>query len=178
MQTQLLYELRGVIGGGLQRQDDVAQVGAALSALEAYVCQQAECCGQLGGAVLEVGSSAADRQDGLAQLGDVGVGFAGGHGQLVAEVVYIVLVGLDVQGGHRVRDEVRSIGEVHAACGSQIQHRGQHLGGFVGIVTGKGQIIQASAACVAENFVELPISLATRVRLSISSVLLPMVAAT
>ena len=35
-----------------------------------------------------------------------------------------------------------------------------------------------SAACVAENFVELPISLATRVRLSISSVLLPMVAAT
>ena len=68
LQPQLLHQLGGIIGRGLEGQDDVAQMGTALRALDAHVCQQTQSGGQLGGAPLQVGCGAAHRQDGFAQL--------------------------------------------------------------------------------------------------------------
>ena len=55
-------------------------MGAALRALDTDIGQQTEGGGQLGGALFEVGRCAAHGQDGFAELGNVGVGLAGGHG--------------------------------------------------------------------------------------------------
>ena len=110
LQPQLLHDLPGVLGGGLERQDDVAQVGATLGALNAHVGQQAEGGGQFRSAALQVCGSAAHRQDGFAQLGNVGVRPAGSHGQLVAELVHVLLAGLDVQRGHGIGDKVGGVG--------------------------------------------------------------------
>lgn len=128
--------------GGLQRQDDVAQVSAALCALDAYVGQQAEGGCQLCGAALQVGCGAADRQDGFTQLGNVGVCLTGSHSQFIAELVYVLLVGFDVQRSHGIGDQIRRIGQIHAACSSKVQHAGQDLGGLVCIVACQRQIIQ------------------------------------
>ena len=96
-EPQLLHLFGCFVGGGLQRQDDVAQMGTALRALDAHVCQQTQRSGQLGGAAFQVCGGAAHRQDGFTQLRNVGIGLAGRHGQLVAEVVHVLFVGLDVQ---------------------------------------------------------------------------------
>ena len=115
---------------------------AALCALDTDICQQTQSGGQLSRALFQVGRCAADRQDSFAQLADVGVGLAGGHGEFVAELVHILLAGFKVQRSHGVCYKVRSIGEVHAARSGQIQHAGQDLGGLVGIVTGKCEVVQ------------------------------------
>ena len=110
LQAECLHLLGGVIGGGLQCQNDVAQVGAALRALDAHVRQQSQRRGQLGGAAFQVCGGAAHGQDGFTQLRNVGIGLAGRHGQLVAEVVHVLLVGLEVQRGHSIGDEVGCVG--------------------------------------------------------------------
>ena len=109
-EPQLLHLFGCFVGRGLEGQDDVAQMGAALRTLDAHVRQQTQGRGQLGGAPLQVGCGAAHRQDGFTQLRNVGIGLAGRHGQLVAEVVHVLLVGLDVQRGHSIGDEVGGVG--------------------------------------------------------------------
>ena len=85
-------------------------MGTALRALDAHVCQKTQRSGQLGCAALQIGCGAAHGQDGFTQLRNVGIGLAGRHGQLVAEVVHVLLVGLDVQRGHSISDEVGGVG--------------------------------------------------------------------
>ena len=97
IQPQLLHQLCGVIGGGLQGQNDIAQMGAAFGALNAHVGQQTEGSCQLCGAALQVCGGAAHCQDRFTQLGNVGVCLTGGHRQLVAELVHVLLAGLNVQ---------------------------------------------------------------------------------
>ena len=125
----------------MKGQDDVAQVCAALCALDADVCQQAQGGGELGGATLQVRGGAAHRQDGFAQLTDVCIRLAGCLGQFVAELVHIRLAGLEVQRGHSIGDQIGRIGQIHAARCGQVQDAGQHLGGLVCIVASKRQIV-------------------------------------
>ena len=123
---------------------------AALCALDADVCQQAQGGGELGGATLQVRGGAAHRQDGFTQLADVGVGFAGRLGQFVAELVHILLVGLEVQRGHSIGNQIGRISQIHAARCGQIQDAGQHLSSLVGIVASKRQIVQ-SVRCLCSS---------------------------
>ena len=150
LQPQLLHYLPGILGGGLQGQDNIAQVRATLCALDADVCQQAQSGGELGGAALQVRGSAAHRQDGFAQLTDVCIRLAGRFSQFVAELVHILLVGLEVQRGHSIGDQIGRIGQIHAARCGQVQDAGQHLGGLVGIVSSKRQIVQ-SVRCLCSS---------------------------
>ena len=85
-------------------------MGAALCAFQADICQQAQRRGQFRGAFLQIGSSAAHRQDGFAQLCHIGIRLTGGHGQFVAELIYILLGRFEPQRGHGVGDEVGRIG--------------------------------------------------------------------
>ena len=142
LQPQLLHDLPGVLSGRLQRQNDIAQVGAAFSALDAHVGQQTEGGCQLCGTTLQVCGGTADRQNGFTQLGNVGVRLTGSHSQFVAELVYVLLAGFDIQRGHGIGDQIRRIGQIHAACSSKVQHAGQDLGGLVCIVACQRQIIQ------------------------------------
>ena len=125
-------------------------MGAALSALDADVGQQAQCCGQLRGAALQVGGGATHRQDGFAQLTDVCIRLAGRFSQFVAELVHILLVGLEVQRGHSIGDQIGRIGQIHAARCGQVQDAGQHLSSLVCIVSSKCQIVQ-SIRCLCSS---------------------------
>ena len=142
LQPQLLHNLPSVLSGRLQRQNDIAQVGAAFGALNAHVGQQTEGGCQLCGTTLQVCGGTADRQNGFTQLGNIGVRLTGSHSQFVAELVYVLLAGFDIQRGHGIGDQIRRIGQIHAACSSKVQHAGQDLGGLVCIVACQRQIIQ------------------------------------
>ena len=142
LQPQLLHNLPGVLSGRLQRQNDIAQVSAAFGALNAHVGQQTEGGCQLCGTTLQVCGGAAHGQDRFTQLGNVSVCLTGSHGEFVTKLVHILLVGLDIQRGHGIGDQIGRIGQIHAACSRKAQDAGQDLGGLVCIVARQRQIIQ------------------------------------
>ena len=117
---------------------------AAFRALDAVIGKDAKRGVQLRRAALDRLGSCADGQNGFTQLGDRGVCGGSGLGHLIHH--RIGLAGSHAQSRHGVRHHIRSRCQINAASRREIQHGGQRIINFLGIVTGQRQVVHGIRA--------------------------------
>ena len=134
-------QLRGCLVCGLrQRQDDIAQVRAALCALDTAVGQNTQLSVQLRCAALEVFGGAAHGQDGFAQLPDGRIRLLRCDSHLVGESAQ--LIHRETKGRHGVSGQVRGIGKIQPARLRQGKHLRQCRARLVRVISGQSQVVQ------------------------------------
>ena len=119
-------------------------MGAALRALDAVVGEDAERSIQLRRSALDRPGGCADGQNGFTQLGNGGIGGGCRLGHLIHHGVRFA--GFHPQRGHGVRHHVRCRCQVNAASCCKIQHGGQRIIDFLGIVTSQRQVVHGIRA--------------------------------
>ena len=119
-------------------------MGAALRALDAVVGEDAERSIQLRRAALDRLGGCADGQDGFTQLGNRGIGGGCRLGHLIHHG--IGFAGFHPQSRHGIRHHVRCRCQVNAASCCKIQHGGQRIIDFLGIVTSQRQVVHGIRA--------------------------------
>ena len=119
-------------------------MGAALRALDAVIGEDAQSGIQFRCAALDRLGGCADGQNGFPQLGNRGIGGGCRLGHLIHHG--IGFAGFHPQSRHGIRHHIRCRCQVNAASRRQVQHGGQRIIDFLGIVTSQRQVVHGIRA--------------------------------